>query len=512
VLGDVFDTRADLDYPAAESVSKGATALLEWQLNGNLTIKNILAWRENETSQQIDFDSLPVVDFQSPYLTEDDQFSEELQLLWSGHGFDALLGFYYLDASASNEFDVLLGQTGDLIGLPGLNAYTFGEVDTETWSLFGDVTLRLDELFGRGLAGLELSLGGRWTDDERSARILRQTFIGGSTEAFGGSPTLIATTSDFSGSETFEDFTPRVSLSWHANDEQTLYVSWAEGFKGGSFDPRGATTAAPDLDNDGTVSEAEVLEFMTFDPEEITTIELGLKSTWADQRITTRLAVFDSDYEDVQIPGSIGVDTDGDGIADTFAGVTTNAGKASLTGLEFEGSALLAIEALTGGDTLTAQWTFGWIDAEYDEYIIAVTDPATGATALQDVSGQRAVQNTPEYTGSLSLTYARPLELLGRGGELSLIPLASYRDDTQQFEVASPIDQDAYWLFDLSVVWTSNDGRVSAGLHGRNLTDEEYRVSGYDFVNIPNPLGLEGTVTAFYGDPRTISGTLQLRF
>ncbi len=510
VLDDVYDTRADLNYPDTESISKGVTGLVEWQVNGRLTIKNILAYRENETAQQIDFDSLPVSDLQSPYLTADDQTSEELQLLWSGDSMDALLGFYYLDASAYNEFDVLLGQTGDLVGLPGLNAYTFGEVDTETWSVFGDLTLQLEALLGEGARGLELSLGGRYTDDERSARILRQTYIGGSTEAFGGSPILIATTSDFDGSESFDDFSPRVSLTWHASDAHTTYVSWAEGFKGGSFDPRGATTAAPDLNNDGSVSEAEVRDFMMFEPEEITTYEMGLKSTWLDGRATTRLALFDSDYENVQIPGSIGVDTDGDGIADTFAGVTTNAGEATLRGLEFEGSALLASEALTAGDSLSTSWTFGWIDADYEEYIVAVTEG--GQTSLQDVSDQRAVQNTPEYTGSLSLTYAMPLDLLGRAGELAFMPMVSYRDDTQQFEVASPIDQDGYWLYDLSVTWTSDDGRVRASLHGRNLSDKEYKVSGYDFVNIPSPLGLEGTITAFYGDPRTVTGTLEIVF
>ncbi len=510
VLDDVYDTRADLDYPDTESISKGVTGLVEWQVNGRLTVKNILAYRENETAQQIDFDSLPVIDMQSPYLTADDQTSEELQLLWSGDTLDLLLGFYYLDASAYNEFDVILGQTGDLVNLPGLNAYTFGEVDTETWSVFGDVTLQLDALLGDGARGWELSLGGRYTDDERSARIIRRTYIGGSTEVFGGSPTLIATTSDFDGSETFDDFSPRISLTWHASDAHTTYVSWAEGFKGGSFDPRGATTAAPDLDNDGTVSDTEVRDFMMFDPEEITTIEFGLKSSWLDGRATTRLAIFDSDYENVQIPGSIGVDTDGDGIADTFAGVTTNAGEATLRGLEFEGSALLASEALTAGDSLSTSWTFGWIDADYEEYIVAVTDG--GQTSLQDVSDQRAVQNTPEYTGSLSLTYSLPLDLLGRSGELAFIPTVSYRDDTQQFEVASPIDQKAYWLYDLSVTWTSDDGRVRASLHGRNLGDKEYKVSGYDFVNIPNPLGLEGNITAFYGDPRTVTGTLEIVF
>ena len=41
------------------------------------------------------------------------------------------------------------------------------------------------------------------------------------------------------------------------------------------------------------------------------------------------------------------------------------------------------------------------------------------------------------------------------------------------------------------------------------LSDERYKVSGYNFVNQTGPttfvptLGREGTLTAFYGDPRT---------
>ncbi|MDZ7824976.1 MAG: TonB-dependent receptor [Gammaproteobacteria bacterium] len=95
---------------------------------------------------------------------------------------------------------------------------------------------------------------------------------------------------------------------------------------------------------------------------------------------------------------------------------------------------------------------------------------------------------------------------------MSLLSSASYRDDTSQFEFASPIDQSSYWLWDAGLVWESADGMLRAGLHGRNLTDKEYKVSGYDFVNIANPLGLEGTLTAFYGDPRTVSASIEVRF
>lgn len=512
VLDKVFDTRANLDAPKSEVRNRGLSATLEWVIDERWTLRNILAWRDSESGQQIDFDSLPVSDLEAPYVTEDDQFSEELQILFSDGRVDALLGVYYLDASAANEFDVILGQTGDLIGLPGLNAFTFGEVDTKTWSVFGEVTVGLGDLIGEMDADeLSLSLGGRYTSDKRSARILRQTMLGNSA-AFGGPNTVIATTSDFDDSARFKEFTPRVSLGWRPVPEHNFYLSWSEGFKGGSFDPRGATTAAPDLDGDGVVSDEEVAEFMRFDPETIETWELGIKSSWWDGRVTTHIALFTSDYQDVQIPGSIGVDTTGDGIADTFAGVTTNAGKASLDGIEFEGTALLGLDSLTGGDALSFSWGLGYLDANYDEFIIAVTDPATGQTSLEDVSDQRNIQNTPKWTGSLIMDYRFPFSVMGRDGELAFINSFSYRSSVSQFEVNSPIDQGSYWLYDASLVWASVDGRIRAGLHGKNLGNKEYRVSGYDFLNIANPLGLEGTVTAFYGNPRTLSGSIEYRF
>ena len=60
-------------------------------------------------------------------------------------------------------------------------------------------------------------------------------------------------------------------------------------------------------------------------------------------------------------------------------------------------------------------------------------------------------------------------------------------------------------------MWNSDDGRWQFGIHGRNLTDEEYKVAGYDFVTYTS-LGLEGTLTAFYGAPRTVTATMAWRY
>ena len=514
ILDDVFDTRAGISGKH-EAEQYGGAMLIEYQLSDTLTLKNTLAYREDENFQQIDFDSLPIIDVDVPVLYKNDQLSEELQLLYTGEKISGVLGFYYLDATAFNEFDVVLGALGDLISLPGLNANTLGNVETTTWSVFGDFTFDLADTLGMS-SGLELSIGGRYTNDKRSSTILRRTFLGGNSETFGGDAFLIATTSDFNGTKTYKDFTPRVSLTWQPSEETTAYLSYSEGFKGGGFDPRAQSTAAPDLDNNGTVTDAEIFEFINFDPEKITTYEAGIKSVWADGRVNTNIAVFYSDYTDVQVPGSIGVDTDGDGINDSFSGITTNAGVANFTGVEFEGKAILAQDGMTEGDSFIADFALGWIDAQYDEFFTAVTDATSGLTSLQNVADQRLIQNTPEWTTNLRLTYSRPTGMFGTSGSLSVSGAWSYKSLTHQFEIANSfLDQPGYSLFDASLVWSSNDGQYQIGLHGKNLTDKEYKVAGYLFATADgtaSTLGLEGIASAFYGPPRTVTLSVGVRF
>ncbi len=514
VLDDVYDSRSGIQGPN-NAQARGGQLMLEYDLTPAWQFKNITAYREDNTTQQIDFEALPAQDLDVPTRYENEQFTQELQLSYSGDTISGIAGFYYIDANAFNQFEVRLFPTGELIGAPGLNAFTLGDVDTESWSVFGDVSFDLGAMLDLD-TGLELSLGGRYTSDKRSSRVLRQTFVGGVTPAFGGDAIPIATTSDFDGSETFEEFTPKVSLSWQPSDRHNLYASYSQGFKGGSFDPRGQTTLAPDFDGDGTVSEDEIFQFMKFEPEIVDTWEIGHKGNFARGRVNTALAYFYSDYTDIQVPGSVGVDTDGDGISDTFTGVTTNAGAATVQGVEFEATALVASDVFQTGDSLSALTTIGWIDAEYDEFITVVSDPATGSQALEDVADERVFQNTPEWTAHVGITYERTLALLGYDGTFSVNGSWSYRGDTSQFEIPSRfLDQDAYSLFDLNLVWERMDGRYQVGLHARNLTDQQYKTSGYVFATPDGSaptLGLEGVMNAFYGPPRTVTVTGRVNF
>ncbi len=494
VLDNVFDTRAGLNEPRQEVQTRGLSGLAEWYVTDEITIKNILAYRDGWSESPIDFDSLPIADLDVPVRYEDDQFSEEFQIIYEGDRLQGLVGFYYLDARAFNIFESILGTLTELSS-PPLTGLRIGDVNTKTWAVFGDFTYSLTD-------ELSISFGGRYTEDERTALVVDQLFIGAGTGLLTGPPgTLLSTDTNQTFNETFTDFSPRASITWEPTDDLTIYASYSQGFKGGGFDPRGDVDTVPDGNNDGFVDDAEINAFIGFEPEEVDTYELGVKKSLWDNRYTSSFAFFYSDYANVQIPGSVGVDADGDGIAEDFAGVTTNAAEARILGIEYEGNALL-YEAERGGG-LNARWSLGWIDAEYQEFI--------GPDGT-DVSDERFFQNTPEWSASVYATWSQPFGIAKHEGDLALTSGFSYRSFTNNFEVETPLDQPGYVLFDASLVWTSTDGRWQVGVHGKNLTDKEYIVAGYDFFTIPPFLGLEGTLTAFYGNPRQIFGTVGVQF
>ena len=509
VLDDVFDTRAGLVKPKQDIQSYGGALRFEARASDEVTIKNILAYRQDRTATPIDFDSLPAADVDVPAIYRNKQLSNEFQILYEGESLQGVVGAYYLDANANNVFDVILATTGALIGVPGFTASTFGDVDTKTWALFGDFTYRFTPQ-------LAVSLGGRYTNDKRSSVVIKKNLINGPLPELGGNGVQLgALVSNFAGEKTFKEFTPRASITFEPTDEHTFYASYSKGFKGGSFDPRANSPQAGDSDGDGDIDAADIFEFFLFDPEKVDSYEVGYKASLFDRRLRLALAGFYADYTDVQVPGSVGCVVGG---IPTFCGVTENAGAATFKGLEAEMLATLARDLSGPGSRLNVSGTLGYLDAQYDEFITAVGGVAT------DVSDFRRIQNTPKWTLSGTLDYATPIG----NGDLSASTTVSYRSKTFQFETPSPfLDQPGYALWDASLVWASANDRYTIGLHAKNITDKEYRTSGYQFLtsnaltgqpivnaqgNVTPSLGREGVVTAFYGNPRQVFLSLGLNF
>ena len=513
VLADVYDNRAGLNNPEQDVEAYGMALNISAELTEDLTFRSISGWRTDTSFTPIDFDALPSEDVDVPAVYRNEQLSQEFQLLYEGERLQGLLGFYYLDAKARTTFDVILNTTAPLLGLPALNAATDGTVDTDTWALFGDFTFDITDQ-------LSVSAGGRFTHDKRKASILRQNKIGRSA-VFGGTPINVgAPQTNFVGEASFEEFTPRASISFKPNDDHMVYASYSKGFKGGGFDPRGNATIAPDMNGNGVRFEYEdIYEFFLFDPETVDSYEIGWKGQLFDRRLNIALAAFYADYKDVQIPGSVGVDANNDGIFESFAGVTTNAAAAEIKGIELETFARLARGFAGPRSSLNFTGTLGYIDAEYKEFLAAIGTPPV----LTDISNIRTIQNTPKWTASGTLAGT-----FGAGpGLMTASTTLSYRSKTNQFELPSPfLDQPGYALLDASLVWTSDDDRWSIGIHAKNITDKQYITSGYQFlITAPDgtplltaggalrpSLGREGIVTVFYGNPRQVFATLGLRF
>ncbi len=459
--GNVYDTRAGIG-DRNRVVAQGVSLTGEFQLSDLLTFKSISAYREGATNTVIDFDNtaLPTLDVPAEY--DDNQFTQELQLLLQGDRVQGVVGLYYLNATASGAFDTVLG------GL-NLTTLTSGEVKTKSYAAFGDISFDVTDQ-------LKISGGLRYTKDDKTGTVFRRNYTGIRSPRFGNAnavPGLIRT--NYTNDRSFDQFTPRVSISYEPRKDLNLYASWGRGFKSGGFDMRGDAVFTPTTVNG-------------YDPEKITSYEVGMKGAFLDRTLFLNMAGYYSRYTDQQV--TIQVPNINGGIAS----FVDNAGKADIYGLEIEGR-------MVPSRNFSAQVSFGYTNADYKEFLTFIN----GGTTPVDVSNQRVFQNTPEFTAAASFTASTDFA----GGALSVTPEVTLRSDYSLFEIPTPaLDQDGYALVNASVNWLSDNGRYRLGMALRNLTDERYRVGGYNF-----PGALFGnSIIGYYGPPRTATATFEVRF
>ena len=209
--------------------AKGVQLNVEWTASDAWSLKSITAYREDESESPIDFDSTPPQTFDAPVIYTNDQLSQEFQLTYSSDRLTVIGGAYYLDANAFNAFDVVFTSATQL---------TIGDVDTKTWAIFGEATFDLNDAWS-------LSVGGRYTEDERTSRIVRQLFLGVNSPYFGNATAVnltvpvivdgVEVVPEFNGSRTDSKFTPRVILAWQPNADLNLYASYSQGFRSGEW-------------------------------------------------------------------------------------------------------------------------------------------------------------------------------------------------------------------------------------------------------------------------------------
>ncbi|WP_312781482.1 TonB-dependent receptor [Brevundimonas sp.] len=457
----VYDTYAGLG-DRNKVTTEGVSLTAQVDLNDVWSFKSITAYRTGDTDTLIDFDNTPAPTLDVPAVYGDRQFTQEFQALFSTDRIQGVAGLFYLDGTASGAFDTIAQNFGIVIG-------TAGYVETTSIALFTDVNLDLTDR-------LHLGLGARYTMDDKTGHVFRANYLGATrSPLLGGTarnPILLRT--DYTRSNTFDQFTPKASLSYDFSDRLTGYASYSKGFKSGGFDMRGDAILTPNTVNG-------------YQPETVDSYEIGLKGSAFDRRLSFASAIFYNEYQDQQVTTQVPA-------VGGIASFVDNVGSSKFFGAEVEGSLVLM-------DSLTANFAVGYLDSKFEEFLRYNLT----TQKYEDISSLVVLQNAPKWTGYLGLTWRGDVA----GGSLAVTPSVSYRDDYSQFEFPNPVlDQDAFALVDLSVVWTDPSRTWTVGVYGKNLTDEEYRVGGYNFAGA----AYNNSLIGYYGPPRTVTASLQYKF
>ena len=323
--------------------------------------------------------------------------------------------------------------------------------ETDNIALFGNATYRVSEK-------LSFDIGARLTHeskefDQTAHRIFAQV-------------PLIPGVPGYQLEESWTNFSPKVSVNYEFNDEVRGYGIISQGFRSGGFNGR-------------PTSEAEI---GSFDPEILTSYEVGLKNDLFDRRLRLNVGAFYNQYEDMQVSVSYPI----------LGGVvvrTENAGKARIWGVEAEGRYFAT-------DWLSIEGAVGYLNAAYDEYTSRDADGN-----ILDYSDLQ-LKHTPEWTASLGAVFT------GRFGQFDTTFRvdAAYMDEQYSDTQNQPLLKgEAHTLLNASLNFRADNG-VSFGIEGQNLTDERVIKEGYDGS------GSFGFVEAYYNPPRRVYASIRYAF
>jgi iron complex outermembrane receptor protein len=436
----------------------GTSLALAWDLNDAYTLKSITAWRSLETDFFIDIDAT-LLELGDVFVGIDqEQYSQEFQLLYDGGGrFRGVAGLYYLHENVGSQQAAFADDFLALAGTPLDFLRTIGDdLTLDSYAVFAQGTWELTER-------LSTTVGIRYTSEDKEYFRTTSTF---SNVPFLTLPPFVYTDDD-----SWDAVTPSVSLDYQYSDDVMYYGSIARGFKSGGFNGRA---------NDPTVARG-------FDPEYVWTYEIGAKATMAGGRLRVNTAAFFSDYEDFQARVAEVVDPNAP--VPSFAFPVLNAGELDIWGIEIESSWFVT-------DDLSLSAQIGYLDADYKEF---VDESRPGG----DRSGDEP-PFAPDWTGRLAATYTLGL---GDRGLLTFGADANYRGKAWlSVDNRDVLTQDDYWLFNALVRWDSPDERWNATAGIKNIGDEVYKTDAQEFSSVGN------IQTAYYGDPRTWSLSVGFSF
>jgi iron complex outermembrane receptor protein len=458
----------DSEIATMDTDHVGGVLNLEWTLANDMTLTSITGYDTLENFQSADVDggevtfdfadigvpgkSLFAVVATGDGLDDLEQWSQEFRL--SGQADDLFwqAGLYYFD----EDFDLLNRD----FALPFLSALVSQQ--TTSWAVFGQVEWELSDVWA-------LTVGGRWTDDEKDLAV---------GPAFPGSivtPATISVSDDF--------FNWDVAVTFDMNEDWTWYGRVATG-------SRGPVT----LGRFGFVSSAKT--------EDTISGEIGFKSSLMDGRARWNTSVYMFRNDDHQLTATGGA---------ANINQLLSADQVNGYGLETEFDLLVT-------ENLFVSANLSYNDTEIDDPLLR-DDQCTSTpscTGLDPIAGYRPnpfvpgalitevfidgnpLPRTPEWIFNFMLQYTYPIQ----NGDLYFNTDWNYRDKSNLFLHESiEFVQDDRWLGGVRAGYRT-DGGMDFALVGRNITDEIVVEGGINFLNL----------TAFVNEPAYWGAEFRMSF
>lgn len=179
---------------------------------------------------------------------------------------------------------------------------------------------------------------------------------------------------------------------------------------------------------------------------------------------------------------------------------------------------VLGEDLAAAGDLVDLSTALGYIDAQYKKFITNIAGVPT------DVADFRRVQNTPPNGPPAARSLVSGP---GRRRRHQLRHDAVVPQQDEPVRIPNPISTRRGSRCGTPASSTPHPRAAGGSMFGKNLTNKEYKTSGYTFINV-NPvtgvpviggnglptsaLGTEGTLTAFYGNPRQVFVTGTVKF
>lgn len=364
---------------------------------------------------------------------EYDGFSQEIRFTSEeSDTFDYIVGMYYEDSSLKRD------QTSHFnLAAIGGEVYTEEEPwtqDTQTLALFGQARWKLTDDW-------TAILGGRWSQEDKDFAFRRYLKEYQTQNVLGEDEV------NREESRSESKFTPSFTVQWQASDDMNLFATYAKGHKTGGFSDR-----IEDPEGD-----------IEFDAEEVSSIELGAKTTWLDGALSLNANYFSMDIEGLQLSTQL------EGTVAAFT--VDNAADSTSEGIEIEMKFYAHENWNLGGN-------YSYTDASYDEFIGGAdcAERLRNSDGVCDLSGEPLIF-APKNKWSLFAEYYHD-DLFGDWDFNARTDIAFTDEHYTDISYFDGAKQGDYTTYNASMRVVSPNEDITISLIGKNLTDEKIMAWG----------------------------------